>query len=59
MTFFDKFYRNISIPANIFALYQIITIICIAVWAINIGHFNDPIHGGSWLKGAIYYFKVL
>ena len=32
--------------------------ICIAVWAINIGHFNDPVHGGSWFKGAIYYFKV-
>lgn len=29
-----------------------------AVWAINIGHFNDPAHGGSWLKGAIYYFKI-
>lgn len=35
-----------------------ITIICILVWAINIGHFNDPIHGGSWMKGAIYYFKI-
>lgn len=29
---------------------QVITIICIAVWAINIGHFNDPSHGGSWMK---------
>ena len=37
---------------------QVITIICIAVWAINIGHFNDPAHGGSWIKGAIYYFKI-
>ena len=39
-------------------LSKVITLICIAVWAINIGHFNDPVHGGSWLKGAIYYFKV-
>jgi Ca2+ transporting ATPase len=36
----------------------VITLICIAVWAINIGHFNDPVHGGSWMKGAIYYFKI-
>ena len=28
------------------------------VWLINIGHFNDPIHGGSVVKGAIYYFKI-
>ncbi len=37
---------------------QVISIICIAVWAINIGHFNDPAHGGSWMRGAIYYFKI-
>ena len=29
---------------------QVISIVCVAVWAINIGHFNDPAHGGSWLK---------
>ena len=37
---------------------QVITLICIAVWIINIGHFNDPVHGGSWIRGAVYYFKI-
>lgn len=25
---------------------------------INIGHFNHPVHGGSWVCGAVYYFKI-
>lgn len=39
-------------------LSKVISLICVAVWVINIGHFGDPVHGGSWLKGAIYYFKI-
>ena len=39
-------------------LAKVITVICIAVWLINIQHFNDPSHGGSWAKGAIYYLKI-
>ncbi len=41
-----------------FSHNTVITVICVAVWAININHFNDPTHGGSWVKGAIYYFKI-
>ncbi|KAJ8266355.1 hypothetical protein GJAV_G00129470 [Gymnothorax javanicus] len=39
-------------------LSKVISLICVAVWVINIGHFNDPVHGGSWVRGAIYYFKI-
>lgn len=39
-------------------ILQVISLICVAVWIINIGHFNDPVHGGSWIRGAIYYFKI-
>jgi Ca2+ transporting ATPase len=39
-------------------LSKVISLVCVAVWAINIGHFNDPAHGGSWIKGAVYYFKI-
>uniref|UniRef100_A0A4W5JQM1 Calcium-transporting ATPase n=1 Tax=Hucho hucho TaxID=62062 RepID=A0A4W5JQM1_9TELE len=37
---------------------KVISLICVAVWVINIGHFGDPVHGGSWMRGAIYYFKI-
>ena len=40
-------------------LAKIISVICIAVWIINVRHFADENHfGGNWVKGAIYYFKV-
>ncbi|NXQ34218.1 AT2A3 ATPase, partial [Alaudala cheleensis] len=39
-------------------LSKVIFLVCIAVWVINISHFSDPVHGGSWIRGAIYYFKI-
>ena len=39
-------------------LSKVISLICVAVWVINIDHFGDPVHGGSWMRGAIYYFKI-
>ncbi|CAM9930481.1 unnamed protein product, partial [Phaeothamnion confervicola] len=38
-------------------LTYIIGAICVAVWAISIPHFNDPMFGTP-LKGAIYHAKV-
>jgi Ca2+ transporting ATPase len=38
-------------------LAKVISLICIAVWLINIPHFSDPSHGG-FAKGAIYYLKI-
>ncbi|KAK4552992.1 hypothetical protein LTR86_009916 [Recurvomyces mirabilis] len=39
-------------------LAKVISGICVLVWLINIQHFNDPSHGSSWTKGAIYYLKI-
>ncbi|EDO06521.1 calcium ATPase SERCA-like family protein [Babesia bovis T2Bo] len=38
-------------------LSKFITLICIAVWAINFRHFSDPVHSNVF-KGCIYYFKI-
>ena len=38
-------------------LSQVIAVICVLVWVVNVGHFGDPIHGG-WFRGCIYYFKI-
>ena len=38
-------------------LSKAIGVICVLVWAINIGHFSDPAFG-SVFKGAIFYFKI-
>lgn len=36
-------------------LTKVIMVICILVWAMNINHFTDPTHGGSWIKGKLHY----
>jgi hypothetical protein len=37
---------------------QVIAVICVLVWVMNVNRFSDPALGG-WFKGAIYYFKVI
>lgn len=39
-------------------LCEYIKYICVVVWLINIPNFGDPMHGSSYIKGAIYYFKI-
>ena len=44
----DEFGNQLSIT---------IGILCVIVWLINIGNFDNPAFGG-WVRGAIYYFKI-
>jgi len=39
-------------------LSKVIGVICVAVWAVNFSHFDDPAFEGNWIRGAVYYFKI-
>jgi hypothetical protein len=48
---------NVDVDVDVELVHQVIAVVCVLVWVVNIGHFRDPAHGGI-LRGAIYYFKV-
>lgn len=48
---------NFIVNVDVELVHQVIAVVCVLVWVVNIGHFRDPAHGGI-LRGAIYYFKV-
>lgn len=39
-------------------LSKLIAAVCALVWLVNIPRFRDAKHGGTWLGGALYYFKI-
>ena len=39
-------------------LSKLIAAVCALVWLVNIPRFRDNKHGGTWLGGALYYFKI-
>jgi len=49
--------ENFTVDIFVPLVFQVIAVVCVLVWVVNIGHFRDPAHGGI-LRGAIYYFKV-
>ena len=39
-------------------LSKLIAAVCVLVWVVNIPRFRDSKHGGTWIGGALYYFKI-
>lgn len=39
-------------------LSKAIAAICVIVWLVNIPNFAAAAFGGSWVRGAVYYFQT-